>query len=83
MKRRFRLYRRKRGGRFYLHDGLTGKQESLVTCDRKEASRLLHAKNEAQEHKALDRFVSSINRLGLFMGRRYHSAQPPTIRDVD
>lgn len=37
MKQRFRLYRRKAGGRFYVHDGLTGKQESLGTSDRMEA----------------------------------------------
>jgi hypothetical protein len=54
MKQRFRLYRRKRGGRFYLHDGLTGKQESLVTCDRKVALRLFHAKNEAEEQPAIN-----------------------------
>ena len=47
MKLRFRLYRRNRGGRFYVHDGVTGKQESLGTTDRAEAVRLLHAKNEA------------------------------------
>ena len=47
MKLRFRLYRRSRGSRFYVHDGLTGKQESLGTTDRAEAVRLLHARNEA------------------------------------
>src|SRR5678809_1375413 len=50
MKLRFRLYRRKQGGRFYLQDGLTGKQESLHTTDRTEAVRLLHARNEADHH---------------------------------
>ncbi len=47
MKQRFRLYRRAHGKRFYVHDSVTGKQESLGTADRKEAMRLLHAKNEA------------------------------------
>ena len=47
MKQRFRLYRRSHGKRFYVHDSVTGKQESLGTTDRKEAMRLLHAKNEA------------------------------------
>lgn len=47
MKQRFRLYRRKQGGRFYLQDAQTGKQESLHTTDRSEAMRLLHARNEA------------------------------------
>jgi hypothetical protein len=50
MKLRFRSYRRKQGGRFYLQDGLTGKQESLQTTDRTDALRLLHARNEADHH---------------------------------
>jgi len=48
MKQRFRLYRRTNGGRFYLHDDLTGKQTSLRTNNRDEATRLCHAKNEAE-----------------------------------
>jgi len=48
MKQRFRLYRRRRGGRFYIHDSVTGKQESLGTTDRSQAVRLLHSRNEAQ-----------------------------------
>ena len=36
MKNRFRLYRRPKGGVFYAHDYLTGKQESLGTRDRAE-----------------------------------------------
>jgi integrase len=47
MKQRYRLYHRANGGRYYLQDNLTGKQESLHTTDRKEAIRLLHARNEA------------------------------------
>ena len=54
MKQRFRLYRRKLGGRFYLHDGLTGKQESLGISVRTEAKRLLHAKNEAEKQPAIN-----------------------------
>ena len=46
MKTRFRLYRRNKGGRYYIHDETTGKQESLHTSDRPAALRLLHAKNE-------------------------------------
>ena len=34
MRQQFRLYRRKKGGRYYLHNDLTGKQESLQTSDR-------------------------------------------------
>ena len=47
MRQRFRLYRRGDSGRYYIHDDLTGKQESLHTSDRATATRLLHAKNEA------------------------------------
>lgn len=54
MKQRFRLYRRSHGGRFYVHDSLTGKQESLGTTDRHEASRLLHARNEAAHQPLLN-----------------------------
>ena len=43
MKQRFRLYRRSNGSRFYVHDNITGKQESLSTTDRAEATRLLYA----------------------------------------
>lgn len=49
MKQRYRLYRRRPGGRFYLHDGVTGKQESLGTGDRGQARRLLHSRNEAEQ----------------------------------
>ncbi|MBU6401194.1 MAG: tyrosine-type recombinase/integrase [Verrucomicrobia bacterium] len=54
MKQRFRLYRRKHGRRFYLHDGLTGKQASLGTTDRTQALRLLHARNEAEQLQAVN-----------------------------
>src|SRR5712671_3984610 len=54
MKQRFRLYRRKRGGRFYVHDNVTGRQESLKTIDRTEALRVLHAKNEADKQPAIN-----------------------------
>ena len=54
MKQKFRLYRRKNGGRYYLHNELTGKQESLHTSDRMTATRLLHAKNEAAKQPAIN-----------------------------
>jgi hypothetical protein len=54
MKQKFRLYRRKKGGRYYLHNELTGKQESLHTSDRMTATRLLHAKNEAAKQPAIN-----------------------------
>ncbi|MEO6035533.1 MAG: hypothetical protein ABIQ35_09785 [Verrucomicrobiota bacterium] len=33
MKNRYRLYRRTKGGVFYVHNSTTGKQESLGTRD--------------------------------------------------
>jgi hypothetical protein len=54
MRQKFRLFRRKNGGRYYLHNDLTGKQESLHTNNRAQALRLLHARNEAQEQPAIN-----------------------------
>jgi len=54
MRQRYRLYRRKKGGRYYLHDDATGKQESLHTSDRATALRLLHARQEAEEQPAIN-----------------------------
>ena len=47
MKRRFILYRRKRGGMFYIEDTETHKQESTGTRNRAEATSLLNARNES------------------------------------
>jgi integrase len=56
MKRRFLLYRRKRGGMYYLEDTESRKQESLGTRDRTEAMSLLNARNESvrQPHLNLE-----------------------------
>ena len=56
MKQRYRLYRRQ-GGVFYLFDNLTGKRESL-TKDNQEATRLLHAKNEALVNPHVNRQIA-------------------------
>jgi len=40
MKQRFRLYKRKKGGRYYVHDDVTGKQESLGTSEQQPAVNL-------------------------------------------
>ena len=69
MKQRYRLYRRRRGGRFYLHDSASGKQESLGTTDRAQALRVLHAHNEAQQQPALN----------LQIARAYLGATDPQI----
>jgi integrase len=47
MKSRFILYRRQRGGMFYIEDTHTRKQESLGTKIRAEAAALLNARNES------------------------------------
>ena len=54
MKNRFRLYRRPKGGFFYAHDYLTGKQDSLGTRDRAEAVTLLNARNESVRQPQLN-----------------------------
>jgi len=58
MKRRFILYRRKLGGTFYAHDSETGKQESLGTKDRAEATTLLNAKNESFRQPQLNLHIA-------------------------
>jgi integrase len=47
VKTRFRMFRRS-NGTFYFEDTQNGKQLSLGTKDRRQAQRLIHAKNEAQ-----------------------------------
>jgi integrase len=54
MTKRFRLYRRAKTGRFYIHDSVTGKQDSLHTSDRATATRLLHSRNEAEQQPAVN-----------------------------
>ena len=58
MKNRYRLYRRKLGGVFYIHDSDTGKQESLGTRDRAEASTLLNARNESVRQPQLNLHIA-------------------------
>ena len=69
MKARFRLYRRKSGGRYYIHDDVTGKQESLGTTERATAVRLLHSRNEAHQQPAVN----------LQIARAYLAASDPHI----
>lgn len=54
MKQRYRLYRRRKGGRYYLHDNVTGKQESLHTSERATAQRIFFAHNEAEKQPAIN-----------------------------
>ncbi len=69
MKHRFILYRRKRGGVFYLEDTQSKKQESLHTKNRAEALTLLHCKNEAHRQPVLN----------LQIARTYLSAADPEV----
>lgn len=69
MRQRFRLYRRKSGGRYYVHDDLTGKQESLGTSDRATAVRLFHSRSEAVKQPAVN----------LQIARAYLAASDPQI----
>ena len=54
MKRRFILYRRKRGGMFYLEDTQSKKQESLHTKTRADAVSVLNARNESTRQPQLN-----------------------------
>jgi hypothetical protein len=54
MRKRFRLYKRKKGGRYYIHDEVTGKQDSLHTSDRATAVRLFHSRQEAEQQPAVN-----------------------------
>jgi hypothetical protein len=54
MRARFRLYFREASGRYYVHDDVTGKQESLHTNDKATALRLLHSRNEAEQQPAVN-----------------------------
>ncbi len=54
MRQRYRLYRRKNGGRYYIHDDVTGKQDSLGTTDRTTALRLFHSRQEAEQQPAVN-----------------------------
>ena len=58
MKNRFRLYHRTAGGAFYIHDSETGKQESLGTRDRAEATTLLNARNESVRQPQLNLHIA-------------------------
>ena len=69
MRQRYRLYRRKNGGRYYIHDDVTGKQESLGTNDRATAVRLFHSKSEAVQLPAVN----------LQIARAYLAASDPQI----
>jgi integrase len=69
MKQRFRLYRRKKGGRYYVHDDVTGKQDSLHTTDRVTALRLIHSRREAEQQPAVN----------LQIARAYLAASDPNI----
>lgn len=69
MRQRYRLYRRKNGGRYYIHDDVTGKQESLGTSDRATAVRLFHSKSEAVQQPSVN----------LQIARAYLAASDPQI----
>lgn len=69
MRQRYRLYFREKTGRYYIHDDLTGKQESLHTNDRATARRLFHSRSEAEKQPAIN----------LQIARAYLAATDPQI----
>jgi len=66
MRERYRIYQRN-GGIFYAKDRKTGMAFSLATSDRREAVRLITAKNQATEQPTLN----------VAMAKVYLSAQSP------
>ena len=70
MKQRFRLYRRNRGI-YYIHDDETGKQESLHTRERAEASALFAAKTQSHRQAHLN----------LRLARTYLAATDPMVSE--
>ena len=73
MRQRYRLYKRKNGGRYYIHDDVTGKQESLGTNDRATALRFFHSRKEAEQQPAVN----------LQIARAYLAASDPQIATRD
>ena len=69
MRQRYRLYLREKTGRYYIHDDVTGKQESLRTKDRATAERLFHSRQEADKQPAIN----------LQIARAYLAATDPQI----
>ncbi len=69
MRQRYRLYKRKKTGRYYVHDDVTGKQDSLHTTDRATALRLFHSRTEAEQQPAIN----------LQIARAYLAAADPQI----
>ncbi len=65
MTKRYRIFRRR--SVYYVHDNLTGKQETLHTKNKVDAERLFHAKNESAQGPLLNRNL----------GRVYLSASDP------
>lgn len=57
---RFRLYVREKTGRYYVHDDVTGKQESLRTKDKATALRLFHSRNETEQQPAVNRQIARV-----------------------
>ena len=57
MKDRFRLFRRG-WGTFYVEDTETGKQQTLQTADKRQAQRLVHARNESQHNPHINLMIA-------------------------
>ena len=83
MKRRYILYRRKRGGMFYIEDTETRKQESTGTRNRAEATSLLNARNESIRQPHLNLQIAKAYLAGTDSGvatRTWQQALEPSSR---
>jgi len=59
MNQKYRLFRRK-SGVYYIENRFTRKQESLKTKDKVQATRLFHAKNEAQQQPEINLHIAKV-----------------------
>jgi integrase len=74
MKLKFRIFQRS-SGIYFIEDRETGNQESLRTRDKTEASRLLHARNEAEQQPQLNLQIARAYLLGADPGVRTRTWQ--------
>ncbi|HEV7924104.1 MAG TPA: tyrosine-type recombinase/integrase [Verrucomicrobiae bacterium] len=71
VKAKFRMYRSSKSGYYYWQDNDTGKQGTLGTSDKRQAQRLLHAKNES--------YCTPTSAINLQIARAYLDAADPKL----
>ena len=71
VKTKFLMFRSSKSGYYYWQDNDTGKQATLGTTDKREAQRLLHAKNES--------YCTPTSAINLQIARAYLDAADPKL----